>query len=152
MTTESSMMLRNAANGLGFRIIHFEDNKHFSELQRVPWFSIILVSEGNGELTADFAEYEISKGTMLFLSPFQPFMIETTMLKGVMINFHPDFFCIFRHHNEVASEGILFNNPVNPPFFNIPENESPSIYNIIEQITAEMRLAGLAQQDLLIAY
>jgi len=62
-----------------------------------------------------------------------------------MINFHPDFFCIFRHQNEIASEGILFNNPINPPFFKIPETESPSIYNIIEQITAEMRLAGLAQ-------
>ncbi|GGB05386.1 hypothetical protein GCM10011511_30940 [Puia dinghuensis] len=147
------MMLRNSANGeLGFRIMHFEDDKHFSELQRVPHFSIILISEGDGKLNADFADYEISIGTILFFSPFQPFKIEATMLKGVMINFHPDFFCIFRHQNEVASEGILFNNPNDPPFFNIPENESSSIYNIIEQITAEMRFAGLAQQDLLIAY
>jgi len=153
MATESSMMLRNAADGeLGFRIIHFEDGEHFSELQRVPWFSIILVSEGTGILNADFADYEISKGTILFLSPFQPFKIEARILKGVMINFHPDFFCIFRHQNEVACEGILFNHPMEPPFFNIPENESASIYNIIELITAEIRLTGPAQQDLLIAY
>jgi len=144
---------RNAAGEeLDFRIIHFESNKHFSELQRVPYFSIILITEGDGRLNADFADYEISKGTILFFSPFQPFMIEAIMLGGVMINFHPDFFCIFRHQNEVASEGILFNNPINPPFFNIPEKEISSIYNIVEQITAEMRLAGHAQQDLLIAY
>src|SRR5258708_30345130 len=113
MTPGSSMMLRNSADGeLGFRIIHFEDDKQFSELQRVPCFSIILISEGDGELNADFADYEISKGAILFFSPFQPFMIKSAMLKGVMINFHPDFFCIFRHRNEIACEGVLFNNPI----------------------------------------
>jgi AraC family transcriptional regulator, transcriptional activator of pobA len=70
----------------------------------------------------------------------------------VMINFHPDFFCIFRHQNEVACDGILFNTPNDPPFFNISENESSSIYSIIEHITAEMSFGGLAQRDLLIAY
>lgn len=147
------MRLRNAADGeFGFRTLHFEDDSHFNKLQRVPHFSIILISEGHGKLNADFFDYEISKGTILFFSPFQPFMIEASLLKGVMINFHPDFFCIFRHQNEVASEGILFNNPANPPFFNVPESESCSIYNIIDQIMAEMRFAGLAQQDVLIAY
>ena len=147
------MMLRNPADGeLGFRIIHFEDDRHFNKLQRLPYFSIILISEGEGKLNADFADYEISKGTIAFFSPFQPFMIEASMLGGVIINFHPDFFCIFRHQNEVASEGILFNNPAHPPFFHIAESERSSIHNIIGHITAEMRLTSLAQQDLLIAY
>ena len=49
MKTESATLLRNPADGgLGFRIIHFEDDKHFNELQRVPYFSIILISEGEG--------------------------------------------------------------------------------------------------------
>lgn len=153
MKTEPAMILRNPADGeLGFRIIHFEDDKHFNEVQRVPYFSIILVKEGDGELKADFSEYQISKGAILFFSPFQPFMISGATLKGVMINFHPDFFCIFRHQNEVACDGILFDNPNNPPFFNIPENETSSIYSIIEHITGEMSSAGLAQHDLLIAY
>ena len=121
-------------------------------MQRVPYFSIILISEGDGELKADFTYYQISKSTLLFFSPFQPFMIDGKTLKGVMINFHPDFFCIFRHRIEVACDGILFNDPNNPPFFNIPENESSSIYSIVEQITAEMSVGGLAQHDLLIAY
>jgi AraC family transcriptional activator of pobA len=153
MRSESAMILRNPADGeLGFRIIHFEDDKHFNEVQRVPYFSIILVSEGDGELKADLTNYQISKGAILFFSPFQPFMICGTTLKGVMINFHPDFFCIFRHRNEVASDGILFNTPNDPPFFNIPENEIFSIYSIIEHIRGEMSFSGLAQHDLLIAY
>ena len=153
MKTESAMILKNPADGeLDFRIINFEDDKHFNKVQRVPYFSIILVSEGNGELKVDFADYQVSKETVLFFSPFQPFMIDGTMLKGVMINFHPDFFCIFRHRIEVACDGILFNDPNNPPFFNIPENESSSIYSIVKHITAEMSVGGLAQHDLLIAY
>ena len=153
MKTESAMVLRNSADGeLEFRVIHFEDDKHFNEVQRIPYFSIILVSEGDGELKVDFTDYQISKSTILFFSPFQPFMIDGATLKGVMINFHPDFFCIFRHQNEVASDGILFNTPNDPPFFTIPENEASSIYSIIEHIIAEMSFTGLAQHDLLIAY
>src|SRR6266851_2874225 len=103
MKTESATLLRNPGDGeLGFRIIQFEDDKHFNELQRVPHFSIILISEGEGELKADFADYPISKAAILFLSPYQPFMIDGTNLKGVMINFHPDFSSIFRHQHEVA--------------------------------------------------
>jgi len=153
MKTELAMILTNPVNGeLGFRIIHFNNDKHFNEVQRVAYFSIILVSEGDGKLKADFTDYQISKGAILFFSPFQPFMIDGTSLKGVMINFHPDFFCIFRHRIEVACDGILFNDPNNPPFFNIPKNENPSIYSIVEHITAEMLVGGLAQHDLLIAY
>ncbi len=147
------MTFRNPVNGeLGFRIMYFEDDKHFKEVQRLPFFSIILISEGDGTLKADFTDYRISKRALLFFSPYQPFMINGAALKGVMINFHPDFFCIFRHQNEVASDGILFNNSNNPPFFIIPENESASICGIIEHIAAEMSIAGLAQHDLLIAY
>ena len=153
MKTESALILRNPADEeLGFRIVHFEDDNHFNEVQRLPYFSIIVVSEGDGELKADFADYQISKGAILFLSPFQPFVIDGATLKGVMINFHPDFFCIFRHQNEVACDGILFNTPNSPPFFNIPENESASIYGIMDHIRAEMSFTGLAQHDLLIAY
>jgi len=153
MKTESAMIFRNPADGeVGLRIIHFEDDRHFNGVQRVPWFSIILVSEGEGGLKADFTDYQISKGALLFLSPFQPFVINGITLKGVMINFHPDFFCIFRHRNEVACDGVLFNTPNNPPFFSISENESSSVYSIIEHITAEMSFGGLAQHDLLIAY
>jgi AraC family transcriptional activator of pobA len=153
MKTGSATIFRNHAGGeLGFRIIHFDDDKQFNAVQRVPYFSIILISEGNGELKADFTDYQISKGAILFLSPFEPFMIGGRTLKGVMINFHPDFFCVLKHRNEVACDGILFNNPGHPPFFHIPENRSASIYSIIEHIGAEMLCAGLAQQDLLVAY
>jgi len=153
MKTESVVTLSNPADGeLSFRIIHFEDDKHFNRVQRISCFSIILVTEGAGELKADFTDYQISKGAILFFSPFQPFMIRGTTLKGVMINFHPDYFCIFRHQNEVACDGILFNTPNDPPFFKIPENQISSIYSVIEHIRAEMSSSGLAQHDLLIAY
>ncbi|MDP9076786.1 MAG: AraC family transcriptional regulator [Bacteroidota bacterium] len=153
MKTETATVFENPADGeSGFRIVHFEDDKHFNEVQRVSQFSIILVAEGKGELKADFTDYQISNGDMLFFSPFQPFMIIGTTLKGVMINFHPDFFCIFRHRNEVACDGILFNTPNDPPFFNIPEGESSSIYSIIEHLTAEISFTGLAKHDLLVAY
>ena len=94
----SELTFINPVDGeLGFRIMHFEDVEHFKDVQRLPYFSVILISEGDGVLTVDFTDYQISKRAILFFSPYQPFTIEGTTLKGVMINFHPDFFCIFRH-------------------------------------------------------
>ena len=154
MQSEKALTLIDPKNGnLAFKIFSFEDNSHFDHVQRNNYYSILLVLSGNGKIKADFSAYELNGASLLCFAPYQPFIIgNSDNLNGIALNFHPDFFCIFRHQNEVASEGILFNNPIHPSFFNIPENESSSIYSIIELITAEMRFAGLAQQDILIAY
>ncbi|MCF6403042.1 AraC family transcriptional regulator [Chitinophaga filiformis] len=152
-TTTSALEIKNPVDGsMGFRMIHFEDNSHFKELQRVGYFSIIWLTEGEGLLKADFTEYKISKGSMLFFAPGQPFMISGEQVKGVMMNFHHDFFCVIKHHKEVACDGILFNNINQTPLVNIPSNEAPVIWQLITQVENELQTAGLAQHDLLISY
>lgn len=152
-TTTPAHEIKNPVDGsMGFRMIHFEDNAYFKELQRVGYFSIIWFSEGEGRLKADFAEYNISKGSMLFFAPGQPFMISGAHMKGVMLNFHHDFFCVIKHHKEVACDGILFNNINQTPLVNIPADEAPMIGQLITQVENELQVAGLAQHDLLISY
>lgn len=151
MTTED-LIINNAVDGsLGFRLSSFNDDSHFKQVQRVGYFSIIWVQEGTGALKADFAEYSLDQNKMLFFIPFQPFSISGSV-KGVMMNFHPDFFCIIKHQKEVACDGILFNNLHNPPLLEIPENEVPRFNLLIEQIKQEVLFAGVAQYDLLVSY
>ncbi|SHN43884.1 AraC family transcriptional regulator [Chitinophaga sp. CF418] len=152
-TTTPAFEIKNPVDGsMGFRMIHFDDNAYFKELQRVPYFSIIWLFEGEGLLKADFTEYNISAGSMLFFAPGQPFMISGERMKGVMLNFHHDFFCVIKHHKEVACDGILFNNINQTPLVNIPPDEAPTIRLLITQVENELQVAGLAQHDLLISY
>ena len=152
MTTEADLIINNAVDGsLGFRLSYFSDDSHYKQVQRVGYFSIIWIQEGTGTLKADFSEYDLVENKMLFFIPLQPFSISGS-IKGVMMNFHPDFFCIIKHQKEVACDGILFNNLHNPPLLEIPENEVPRFNLLIEQIKQEVQFAGVAQYDLLVSY
>lgn len=154
MNNQNTITLVNPKNGtLAFKVFSFEDNSPFDHLQRLNYYSIILITEGQGKLKADFAEYVIAQNTMLCFSPYQPFMIESEMgVKGTAINFHPDFFCIHLHHKEVACNGVLFNNIYKPPFVILEQKDADHFYGIIGQMKTEMQNLALAQYELLLSY
>jgi AraC family transcriptional activator of pobA len=147
-----STLINPQTGNLAFKILPFEDNSYFDHLQRLNYYSIIWVKKGNGTLKADFNEYAFSEGTMMSFSPYQPFMIEATgNINGVAIHFHPDFFCIHKHHKEVACHGVLFNNIYQPPFVKVEGIEVEALDQLIEQMVAEMKQAALAQYELLVS-
>jgi AraC family transcriptional activator of pobA len=154
MTDKSVLTLINASNGnLAFKIFSFEDNSYFDHLQRLNYYSIIIITKGNGNLKADFSEYSFVENTMMCFAPYQPFMISTgEELKGMVINFHPDFFCIHKHQKEVACNGVLFNNIFQPPFISIEKKDMANIHTIIGQMKIEMQNAELAQYELLVSH
>jgi len=121
-------------------------------VQRLNYYSIILITDGSGLLKADFSEYKFSTHSLLCFSPYQPFLLETEKVKGVVINFHPDFFCIHKHHDEVACHGVLFNNIYQPPFTEIDRESAKTFEMILDQIKTEMQNPALAQYELLISY
>lgn len=155
MTTDQGFYtLVDPKNGnLAFKVMPFEDNSHFDHLQRLNYYSIIWVQSGSGKLTADFADYNFNAGAMMSFSPYQPFIMQADKpVRGIAIQFHPDFFCIHYHQKEVACHGVLFNNIYSPPFITVNTEDEPVFITVIEQMKAEMRHQALAQYELLIAY
>lgn len=144
--------LVNQQNGeLAFKIFSFEDNSHFEHLQRHHYYSIILLLEGSAQLTVDFKEHTVHAPVTVCLSPYQPYLLDTTTpVKGISLNFHPDFFCTYKHQNEVESEGILFHNIYEPPFFALP-TPAP-IVDLLQQMQTEITRDALAQHELLVSY
>jgi len=148
-----SYTLINPQNGhLAFKIFSFENNNHFDHIQRLGYYSMILVLEGHGKLKADFSDYNFHKNTLMCFSPYQPFMMDSNILEGICLHFHPDFFCIHKHHQEVACNGVLFNNIYNPPFIQISSQQSSYFISLIEQMKEEMQNASIAQYELLISH
>ncbi|MDH7445777.1 helix-turn-helix domain-containing protein [Aquimarina sp. 2201CG14-23] len=136
---------------LAFRLEQFNDLNQFDHLQRKNYYSIILLNGGIYELTADFSKYELEGNQIICLAPYQPFMIASDeRCSGYLLNFHPDFFCIYRHQNEIETEGILFNNFHGLPYFKI--SEETLFFNLIEQISKEMDKNSIAQHEVLVAF
>ncbi|MCB0473067.1 MAG: helix-turn-helix domain-containing protein, partial [Flavobacteriaceae bacterium] len=108
---------------------------------------------GEGAIKADFSEYWFHENVLLSFSPYQPFLLNAnSKVSGWAIHFHPDFFCIHKHHKEVACHGVLFNNIYNPPFVDVDENTAKHFEMLIEQFKIEMQNQDLAQYELLISY
>jgi YesN/AraC family two-component response regulator len=114
---------------------------------------MILVTAGSAKLKSGFTECDINKNGLLCFAPYQPFMLaDAKGIKGVSINFHSDFFCIYKHHREIACNGVLFNNVYQPPYVLFSETEMQSFFTLIEQMKTEMQNLALAQHELLVSY
>ncbi len=151
---QTAFTLVNPQNGnLAFKLYPFDDSSNFKHLQRQSYYTIIWVTKGSGKLKTDFSEFDFDAGSMFTFSLYQPFMIDACEgLEGIVLNFHPDFFCIYKHHKEVACNGILFNNIYEPPFFTVDEKTAAIFKMLFGQIKSEMQNAALAQYELLVSY
>lgn len=154
MMEQNAYTLINNQNGnLAFKILLFEDNSHFDFLQRHNYYSIIIIKQGKGILKTDFSDYPFEANSILFFATYQPFMLTTSEpIKGIMINFHSDFYCIHKHHAEVACNGILFNNIYDTPVLSLTDQAIENLMQTINQMKLEMKVAELAQYELLISY
>ena len=153
MSSETYTLINPQTGNLAFKVFSFNNNSHFDHIQRLNYYSLIWIKNGKGTAKADFSEYDFIPNTLFAFSPYQPFMFQTDeQIQGIVINFHPDFFCIHKHHQEVACNGVLFNNIYNPPFVTVDENADSTFKMLFEQITVEMQNPALAQYELLISY
>ncbi|MDU8887069.1 helix-turn-helix domain-containing protein [Yeosuana sp. MJ-SS3] len=154
MLQHNDFTLINPQTGtLSFKLSYFDVDNPFNELLKLSHYSLIWVTNGSGNVKADFNEYSFEANTLLSFSPHQPFMVEAEKcISGLVINFHPDFFCIHKHHKEVACHGVLFNNIYSPPFVDVDAKVQANFNMIVEQIKAEMQNPALAQYELLISY
>jgi AraC family transcriptional regulator, transcriptional activator of pobA len=154
MNHQSLFTLVNPQNGnLAFKYLEFEDNSFFDHLQRNNYFSLIWVREGNGNLKADFADYEFEGGNLFAFSPYQPYMFSAAApIKGVAIYFHSDFFCIYKHHKDVSFNGILYNNIYQPPFVKIDAHSASTLEMLCNQLKNELQNADWAQYESLVSY
>ncbi len=154
MPGQTASTLVNPQNGnLAFKLFSFESNNYFDHLQRNNFYSVIWVKQGEGKLKADFSEYAFTKDSLFTFSPYQPYMFSAgNDLSGYAIYFHPDFFCIHKHHEEVACHGVLFNNIYQPPFTPVDDVSAATFKMVIDQMKTEMQTPALAQCELLVSY
>jgi AraC-like DNA-binding protein len=154
MMSQDTLSLINPQTGkLAFKLFSFEDSDLFNHIQRLNYYTIIWTQIGHGKLKVNFSEYEFIDNSLFAFSPYQLFMLQAReKLKGIALNFHPDFFCIHKHQQEVACNGVLFNNIYLPPFVLVDPITESTLKMLLEQIKTEIQNPALAQYELLISY
>ena len=154
MLSQSALTFINPQNGnLVFKLFSFDDHVLFESIQRNNYFSLIWITEGNGVLTADFAEYDFQENSLMAFTPYQPFKITSERpIRGKAIYFHPEFFCIHKHQEEIGSNGVLYNNVYRPPFVHVDKASEAAFNMLFHQIETEMQNPALAQYELLVSY
>lgn len=103
-------------------------------------YTILVVTDGEGIFHADFASFGFSAPVILFSTPQQSlYLKENKPLKYKILQFHSDFYCIEYHRNEVACNGLLFNNIYIEPSLKLSIDELDSYLQLIDQINDEFK-------------
>jgi AraC-like DNA-binding protein len=154
MYNQTNFSMVNQTNGsLLFNLYKFEENCFFGQIQRNNYFSLIWVKEGSGKVKTGFSEFDFKANTLFAFAPFQPFIFSTeNAIKGVVINFHPEFMFIHQQEKEKAFKEVLYNNANQRPFVSIDINSTAAFDMLCEKIETEIQNPSLAQHDLLVAY
>lgn len=110
---------------------------------------IIFIPQNYG-IKIDFQEFVLPHDALLFVNPkvvVQPLNIEASGAE--LIHFNRDFYCIEIHDQEVACDGILYNNVFEVPFIELNENQSAEIQKIITDIKSEMESQDASTEEML---
>lgn len=137
---------------LAFQLCALEDSAAFGEIQRNQYYTVILVTHGKGILHVGLNSTEFKAGSLLCLSLYDPYRIEADFFKGTIIEFHPEFFCIYKHEEEVACNGVLFNSIYQSPVVGLRDDEAITFQNLIDSLRSEMQKTGISQYEMLTAY
>lgn len=116
-------------------------------------YTIYWIQEGKGNYNIDFKQYQFEDNVLFFLSPGQVFTVDSEQIKtAYKFTFLKDFYCIQTHDQEVACNGVLFNNIYETPFVKPCKKETKKLQFVLESLIEEFQEEETAQYDMLQAY
>lgn len=105
--------------------LQFNSNAALQAINK-EFFKIIYLKK-NAKVVVDFAEIECKSNMLFFINGNRFFKIidGNSFVKGLMLHYDADFYCVKIHDKEVSCDGILFNNVFEISY--IPLSEADSI-------------------------
>ena len=125
----------------------------FQKVERSRYYSILWIQEGSGRVKYEFREHDFQAQSILFFSPYQPFLFsEGKNLKGVSIHFSGDFYCLEKHREETSCNGLLFNTIYDHPIINMSDVRPDKLRQVLADLQGELRESQLADRELALSY
>ncbi len=132
---------------------HFrvEDNIHFSD-SKEKIFRMILLEKGIAELKIDFSKYSIEAPALLFVSENQLLNIRAKSggLRGKVVCFANDFFCIKLNRSETFCDAVIFNT-TKPPYVPLEDVDLRKVNYLLTSMENELKEVNEFQEEIIIS-
>lgn len=116
------------------------------------YIKVLYLNEGF-EIKVDFNVYRTEGPTLFFISPNQVLSIDKLgETAGHLVFYNRDFYCIQLHDEEVACDGLLFNNINNMPMTIVPEGDATFIDYLFSRIEDEFELKDGSLEEMIRTY
>lgn len=116
------------------------------------YIKVLYLTKGF-EIKVDFNVYRTDRPTLFFISPNQVLNIEKLGEEaGRLIFYNRDFYCIQIHDQEVACDGLLFNNINNMPMTIVPEQDATFIDYLFSRMEDEFELKDGSMEEMIRTY
>lgn len=116
-------------------------------------FYEIFLFRGAARFSIDCADYESQGRTALFLTPYQTLSWHDAEHHSLRrIRFHGDYYCIEYHREEVACNGVLFNDVYEVPYVNFGEDLFAELLVIGEKMEREQGHSDASSEAVVRSY
>ncbi|GGN13389.1 AraC family transcriptional regulator [Dyadobacter beijingensis] len=147
-----STVFNNNLKTLGLLQVSKEQTEIINGPAYKEYIKILYLPAGY-KLRVDFACYDTQQPTLFFISPNQYLELEIAGEKsGYFIFYNRDFYCIQIHDQEVACDGLLFNNIRNMPKVELLENEIAFLGGLFKEMIGEFQLNDSSLEEMMRTY
>lgn len=125
-TGEYLLRLKNTGTGLLSSPVQFSE------------YTILFIPAGEGTYYADFGTFNYAGPVLLFSTPLQTIYLKQHLPGSLtMLQFHGDFYCIEYHREEVACNGLLFNNIYIQPCVKLNAEDAGTFQQLFNDVERE---------------
>lgn len=148
----SSTVFNNNLKTLGLLHVSQEQTDSINGSNYREYIKILYLPAGY-KLRVDFACYDTLQPTLFFISPNQYLEIEAAGEEsGYFIFYNRDFYCIQIHDQEVACDGLLFNNIKNMPKVELSDAENAFLGGLFKEMIQEFNLNDSSLEEMVRTY
>lgn len=114
-----------------------------------PYIKVLYLPQGY-KVQVDLVEYTTQQPSLFFVSPNQYLqLLEYGIEPGHFIFYNRDFYCIQIHDEEVACDGLLFNNIHNMPLVEVGQENAHFINYLFKEMENEFRLNDPSLEEMI---
>lgn len=126
-------------SGENLLVLKNTDTNLLSSPVQFSEYTILFIPDGKGVFHADFGAFDYAGPVLLFSTPLQLLYLKHALPVPVtMLQFHGDFYCIEYHKNEVACNGLLFNNVYIQPCVKLSTDDAGTFQQLFKDVEREL--------------
>ncbi len=110
-----------------------------SPVQRLTYYDITVIADGNGTFNIDNYEHDLKQGSVFFSSPGQIRKWNTDKVpQGYVLIFEEEFLCTFFNDTQFVQNLSCFNSDDNPPVLQLEYNDYHQLISLLQNIKNEI--------------